>query len=89
MNGGSKRIRTTRVTPPVTTVPEVRLTDGPVPPKHIPFPYIPQVIAFTFLNVILTSLLRNQKKRKKKVCTNVQLVLFKMAYLNTGVSTIG
>ncbi|XP_026318971.1 transmembrane protein 39A-A [Hyposmocoma kahamanoa] len=42
LNGASKRVRTTRVTPPVTTAPEVRLTDGPVPPKHIPFPYIPQ-----------------------------------------------
>lgn len=46
INGGGKRLgRPARPQPAVptsTSTPEVKLVDGPVQPKHIPFPYIPQ-----------------------------------------------
>ncbi|PZC78189.1 transmembrane protein 39A [Helicoverpa armigera] len=46
MNGGGKRIgrpaRTPPTTAPTVNLPDVKLAEGPVAPKHIPFPYIPQ-----------------------------------------------
>ncbi|XP_075975693.1 transmembrane protein 39A [Anticarsia gemmatalis] len=47
MNGGGKRIGRISRPPSTTTLPavglpEIKLADGPVAPKHIPFPYIPQ-----------------------------------------------
>lgn len=45
MNGGKRVGRPTRlstVTPAGMNLPDIKLTDGPVPPKHIPYPYIPQ-----------------------------------------------
>lgn len=52
INGGGKRIgriprvATTTVTP--INLPDIKLADGPIAPKHIPFPYIPQDGAFLF-----------------------------------------
>lgn len=46
MNGGKRVARTSRL--PSTTsstspvVADAKLTEGPIPPKHVPFPYIPQ-----------------------------------------------
>lgn len=46
MNGGGKRAgraaRAPSVPAPTTNLADIKLADGPVPPKHIPFPYIPQ-----------------------------------------------
>ncbi|KAJ0183479.1 hypothetical protein K1T71_001455 [Dendrolimus kikuchii] len=45
MNGGKRVGRPTRLSTTTTTgmtLPDIKLADGPVPPKHIPFPYIPQ-----------------------------------------------
>ncbi|XP_022827809.1 transmembrane protein 39A [Spodoptera litura] len=44
INGSGKKIRSSRAapTPSPNAVSEVKLTDVPVAPKHIPFPYIPQ-----------------------------------------------
>ncbi|KAJ2951261.1 hypothetical protein O0L34_g5663 [Tuta absoluta] len=45
LNGGGKRMRPARISPSSNTVnssAEVKVSDGPVAPKHIPFPYIPQ-----------------------------------------------
>ncbi|KAG6440770.1 hypothetical protein O3G_MSEX001432 [Manduca sexta] len=48
MNGG-KRVGRPRLAPTITPLlSEVKLAEGPVPPKHIPFPYIPQDGTFLF-----------------------------------------
>ncbi|CAK1555264.1 unnamed protein product [Leptosia nina] len=51
-----KRVRTRLLS--TTPAPEVKLIEGPAPPKHIPFPYIPQdgellfeIMTFIFLTV--------------------------------------
>ncbi|XP_068633812.1 transmembrane protein 39A [Battus philenor] len=61
MNGGGKRMsRTSRL--PSTTAPttmsgsEVKISDGMLQPKHIPFPYIPQdgELLFEFMTFVFT-----------------------------------
>ncbi|XP_060801363.1 transmembrane protein 39A isoform X2 [Amyelois transitella] len=43
VNSSGKRVGRTRVPPAPTPAPttDVKLADGPMPPKHIPFPFIP------------------------------------------------
>lgn len=45
VSGGKRVGRQTRVTPntaPTVTLADIKLAEGPIPPKHIPFPHIPQ-----------------------------------------------
>ncbi|XP_053604962.1 transmembrane protein 39A [Plodia interpunctella] len=43
MNNTGKRVGRSRLQPASATVAsDIKLADGPMPPKHIPFPYIPQ-----------------------------------------------
>lgn len=61
INGGKRVPRPTRLpstTPPV--IADVKLTEGPNPPKHVPFPYIPQdgtllFEAMTFMFTLVTT----------------------------------
>ncbi|KAM3957072.1 transmembrane protein 39A [Aphomia sociella] len=51
MNGSKRVGRPARLTPtpaPSVTATDIKLANGPVPPKHIPFPYIPQDGTFLF-----------------------------------------
>lgn len=57
INGGKRVGRSTRVssaTPAVGS--EVKLAEGPSPPKHVPFPYIPQdgTLLFEAMTLIFT-----------------------------------
>ncbi|XP_026748742.2 transmembrane protein 39A [Galleria mellonella] len=59
INGGKRVGRTARVAPstsPTATVNDFKLADGPMPPKHIPFPYIPQdgTLLFEAMTFIFT-----------------------------------
>ncbi|CAB3254955.1 unnamed protein product [Arctia plantaginis] len=60
MNGGGKRVgRITRLasTPlPSVNLSDIKLADGPIAPKHIPFPYIPQdgTLLFEAMSFVFT-----------------------------------
>ncbi|CAG4935412.1 unnamed protein product [Parnassius apollo] len=62
MNGGGKRVsRTARLSPTATPsstmgTTDIKLSDSLLPPKHIPFPYIPQdgELLFEFMTFIFT-----------------------------------
>lgn len=62
MNGGKRVGRTTRPpsSTPLVSISDVKLNDGPLHPKHVPFPYIPQdgtllFEAMTFMFVLIAT----------------------------------